>query len=72
MSIHSHELDAPLRATIAQVRAEVCTPHALLPRNGLVAWTSGDGSVSNRATTQHARIPGRACAPGAAGAGATR
>jgi L-ribulose-5-phosphate 4-epimerase len=35
--------------TIADLRAEVCTLHAELPRYGLVAWTSGNLS---------ARVPG--------------
>ena len=36
-------------AAIARTRAEVCALHALLPANGLVAWTSGNIS---------ARVPG--------------
>jgi L-ribulose-5-phosphate 4-epimerase len=31
--------------TLAALRAEVCALHALLPRNGLVAWTSGNLSA---------------------------
>jgi L-ribulose-5-phosphate 4-epimerase len=46
---HPGELGPDLRATITRVRAEVCTLHALLPANGLVAWTSGNIS---------ARVPG--------------
>ena len=49
MSVQSHEIDARLRAKITRLRAEVCALHALLPRNGLVAWTSGNVS---------ARVPG--------------
>ncbi len=38
-----------LRAEIDRLRREVCALHALLPSNGLVAWTSGNVS---------ARVPG--------------
>jgi L-ribulose-5-phosphate 4-epimerase len=38
-----------LRAEITRIRAEVCALHALLPANGLVAWTAGNVS---------ARVPG--------------
>ena len=34
---------------LAELRREVCALHAELPRNGLVAWTSGNLS---------ARVPG--------------
>ena len=40
---------ADVRDTIASLRREVCALHAELPRNGLVAWTSGNLS---------ARVPG--------------
>ena len=49
MSIQSHEIDPLLRAKITRLRAEVCSLHALLPSNNLVAWTSGNVS---------ARVPG--------------
>ena len=49
MSIQSHEIDTLLRAKITRLREEVCALHALLPANGLVAWTSGNVS---------ARVPG--------------
>jgi L-ribulose-5-phosphate 4-epimerase len=35
---------AGLRDAIARTRAQVCALHAELPRNGLVAWTSGNVS----------------------------
>jgi L-ribulose-5-phosphate 4-epimerase len=38
-----------LRDAVARTRIEVCALHAELPRNGLVAWTSGNVS---------ARVPG--------------
>jgi L-ribulose-5-phosphate 4-epimerase len=38
-----------VNATLDALRAEVCALHTLLPRNGLVAWTSGNLS---------ARVPG--------------
>lgn len=41
---------ADVRATILQLRAEVCALHAELPRNGLVVWTAGNVS---------ARVPGQ-------------
>ncbi|MGH6654703.1 MAG: L-ribulose-5-phosphate 4-epimerase, partial [Actinocrinis sp.] len=43
------EIGAALRAEIDLLRREVCALHALLPRNGLVAWTAGNVS---------ARVPG--------------
>jgi len=49
MSIQSREIDTLLRAKITRLREEVCALHALLPANGLVAWTSGNVS---------ARVPG--------------
>jgi L-ribulose-5-phosphate 4-epimerase len=41
--------DAALREAVRRVREQVCALHAELPRNGLVAWTSGNVS---------ARVPG--------------
>ena len=38
-------LDPDLRAAITRIRAEVCALHALLPANGLVAWTAGNISA---------------------------
>ena len=49
MSIQSSEISLALRATITRLREQVCELHALLPSNGLVAWTSGNVS---------ARVPG--------------
>jgi L-ribulose-5-phosphate 4-epimerase len=49
MSVHSSEIGPALRATITRIRRQVCDLHALLPANGLVAWTSGNVS---------ARVPG--------------
>jgi L-ribulose-5-phosphate 4-epimerase len=43
------ELTPALRDTITLLRKEVCALHALLPANGLVAWTAGNVS---------ARVPG--------------
>jgi L-ribulose-5-phosphate 4-epimerase len=43
------EIGAAVRAEIDRLRGEVCRLHALLPLNGLVAWTSGNVS---------ARVPG--------------
>ncbi len=43
------DVDPAVRAAIDRLRDEVCRLHAELPRNGLVAWTSGNVS---------ARVPG--------------
>jgi L-ribulose-5-phosphate 4-epimerase len=43
------ESDPALRDLITRLRREVCELHALLPANGLVAWTAGNVS---------ARVPG--------------
>jgi L-ribulose-5-phosphate 4-epimerase len=43
------DLGPAVRAEIDRLREEVCRLHALLPLNGLVAWTSGNVS---------ARVPG--------------
>ncbi len=47
--MRSSETDPALRAVITRLRRQVCDLHALLPANGLVAWTSGNVS---------ARVPG--------------
>jgi L-ribulose-5-phosphate 4-epimerase len=50
MSIHPGRALAPtVRAEVDRLRRELCDLHALLPRYGLVAWTSGNLS---------ARVPG--------------
>ncbi len=49
MTIRSDEIGQALRAEITRIRRELCDLHALLPANGLVAWTSGNIS---------ARVPG--------------
>lgn len=43
------EIGPDLRAEITRIRGELCDLHALLPANGLVAWTAGNVS---------ARVPG--------------
>src|SRR5258708_19994433 len=49
MNTDSAYIGSALLKTIAEIREHVCALHALLPRNGLVAWTSGNVS---------ARVPG--------------
>src|SRR6266702_3467549 len=49
MTIRSDEIGQAMRAEITRIRRELCDLHALLPANGLVAWTSGNIS---------ARVPG--------------
>src|SRR5258708_29326782 len=49
MNTDSAYIGSALLKPIAEIREHVCALHAELPRNGLVAWTSGNVS---------ARVPG--------------